>query len=72
MRRWFLISCGMLCIVVPTLWIALYTVGLIRIYWLEGFYPGRYRLGILALSVIIGIVMVIAGLDIASSWKDSK
>ena len=72
MRRWFLIVCGTLLIVIPLLWVAFYLTGSVLIYWFAGFYPSRYGLGIFVLSLFVGIVMVVAGLDIVSSWRNSK
>lgn len=72
MRRLFLIACGTLLISIPLLWVVFYLTGSVLTYWFVGLYPSRNGLGIFVLSLFVGIVMVLAGLDIVSSWRNSK
>jgi hypothetical protein len=72
MRRRLLITCGALLVAIPLLWIALLVAGSALAFWFDYSYPSRYGIGILVLTSIIGLVMLVAGLDIISSAKDSK
>jgi hypothetical protein len=68
-RRYFLIAGGAFLIGVPLLWLVLCLIGAVLAFWSYGDYPSRYEVGVLALTCVIGTVMIVAGLDLLSSAK---
>jgi len=65
-------TCGAFLMGIPCLWFSYQIVGYTIIYWHEGFYPSRQGLGIFVLTLVVGIVMVLAGLDLFATWRNSK
>ena len=65
-------TCGAFLVGVPCLWFIYQIVGYTFMYWHEGFYPSRYGIGIFVLTMAVGAVMVLAGLDIFANWRNSK
>jgi hypothetical protein len=72
MKRRLQIACGVFLVGLPLIWVALFVAGSAAAFWYDGSYPTRYGLGVLALTSVIGVVMLIAGLDMISSGRDSK
>jgi len=65
-------ACGAFLVVVPCLWFSYQLVRYTVIYWHEGFYPSMYGVGVFILTLVVGIVMVLAGLDLFATWRKSK
>lgn len=68
MKRYFLVGCGACLIAIPCLWVVYQLVVYGLVYWYEGFYPSRFGIGLFFMTLIVGIVMVIARLDIVGTW----